>query len=678
MKRAVLALLTWQLAITGAMAAGNFAFFVTAEPGLKLEFIGYGGDGSRIFDNVTDAQSRQQGALGYLITVDEDIIRANGVGKWCVRDASRKWSKLEGLGATDTLCDSAPSQTRGTYTFTPDRAEAQAAASPAAAEASLLRFDIAADVPQDQIDLIKTGIGIGQAYLDRVYGGGIPPDVQSTITVKVEATGKGNPDGGACCTALAKSGIRPYFDVRHPNWNQNTAGRGWTTETDNMKSVIHEYVHAWQASLGAMTYHSQPLGNWMDEGIAEYVAYGALVDAGRMTQTDADRMEFNSSLGAELGKPLKRFDNTNTPVWVGHVGYLAIEWLVASAPAGQQSLRALAIDIGKKKSVDAAFKDAFGLSRAAFYRQFEVWRTAINQNSNGAFDRRPALSLANGMVGPAATPSAEATGVVALAATPSAEATGLNATQLFELANAYDTGNGKPRDDALAAKYYQLAADQGSIAAMRNLAGMYGGGRGVAADQTRAAQLFLAAAQGGDAQAQYALANWYTQDRNKKIAWLQKAAAQNHADAIKLLGQLGIAVGQAPPTPTVSEPPTAAASVTPPGTWDIRAGDVILSGSQLRPLVVGKTAKLMFNKKTNYYGLLEYKANGHYNFVAKQGSVTKFTLAGKYRILADGRICSTQDQQPARGESCNELWVRNGTTLIKVFSSQERDPATIQ
>jgi TPR repeat protein len=112
------------------------------------------------------------------------------------------------------------------------------------------------------------------------------------------------------------------------------------------------------------------------------------------------------------------------------------------------------------------------------------------------------------------------------------------AEELLALGQAYDSGNGQQQNDAEAARYYMLAVEAGSVPAMRNLAGMYGSGRGVPEDQAKAKDLFQRAAEAGDAQAQYALANWYIEDRDEKVLWLRKAAAQGHEEARKLLLQL--------------------------------------------------------------------------------------------------------------------------------------------
>src|SRR5690606_27309353 len=89
------------------------------------------------------------------------------------------------------------------------------------------RYSVTADVPDDQIDLIKTGIARAEAYLQANLGGGIPQEVREDVTVRIVATGRGNeePGGGnGAATAFAEEVLRPFFDVRNAQWNQNTQG----------------------------------------------------------------------------------------------------------------------------------------------------------------------------------------------------------------------------------------------------------------------------------------------------------------------------------------------------------------------------------------------------------------------------------------------------------------------
>lgn len=77
-------------------------------------------------------------------------------------------------------------------------------------------------------------------------------------------------------------------------------------------------------------------------------------------------------------------------------------------------------------------------------------------------------------------------------------AEGGDATAQNSVGALYDHGLGVDEDDATAAYWYQLAADQNLPLAMRNLANMYAGGHGVPFDETLAESWYEKAARMGD------------------------------------------------------------------------------------------------------------------------------------------------------------------------------------
>jgi hypothetical protein len=253
-------------------------------------------------------------------------------------------------------------------------------------------FDVAGNVPDDQVDLIKQGLALAQDYLERVMGGGIPHDVRAGITVKIVNTGLGNQEpggGGGVATALDAGGIRPFFDVGHVQWVQHLEGFGISVEANILHSVAHEWSHGWQSWLGALDFYDQPLGNAFNEGIAEYLSYAALVDAKLLTWDVVDPFMLNgANQSHELDGPIR---DVETAVWPGHAGYLAIEWLVEDAPEGILSLRTLAAEIGAGKSVPDAFRAAFNVELDDFYAQFEAWRQDIVADPANGYENRPAL-----------------------------------------------------------------------------------------------------------------------------------------------------------------------------------------------------------------------------------------------------------------------------------------------
>jgi hypothetical protein len=266
------------------------------------------------------------------------------------------------------------------------------------------RWDIAANVPQSQVDLIAEGLRLAENYIGTVLGSEIPASAKSAIIIKVENTGLGNQEdgaGGSVATGLSVQNDllpRPYFDVGHPQWRQDLEGWGLTVEENIKKTVIHEFTHGWQSWLGAMSVYEQPLGNWINEGIAEYVAYAAAVDAGMITWSQVNVfMAHAASESNEVSAPLELYAGSQAPAWSGHVGYLAIDWLISTSPHGERAILLLAERTaaarGTGDSVSEVFESVFGLTLESFYQQFEVWRPAIADDPAIALSVRPELVL---------------------------------------------------------------------------------------------------------------------------------------------------------------------------------------------------------------------------------------------------------------------------------------------
>ena len=71
----------------------------------------------------------------------------------------------------------------------------------------------------------------------------------------------------------------------------------------------------------------------------------------------------------------------------------------------------------------------------------------------------------------------------------------------FNLGLMYDNGQGVPKDEAEAVKWYRKAADQGNASAQFNLGLMYDNGQGVPKDKAEAYKWWLLAGAQGDEQA---------------------------------------------------------------------------------------------------------------------------------------------------------------------------------
>lgn len=337
----------------------------------------------------------QLNAAGYAVgTVDGDIGRRSIAAAQQFAEAHGLTDRVPALSA-----DTAEEWCRGMALMDPnyaafltaavERADVQTAAYGTAGD---FRYDVASNVAADQLDLIMTGLARAQTYLEANLGGGVPQEVRQGVTVKIVATGRGNeePGGGnGAATAFAEAMLRPFFDVRNAQWNQNTQGRGWSVRSDSMKTVAHEYAHIWHGHLGAISGVHQPLAGWINEGLAEYLGYRVMVDAGDMDWDDVRPFVLNGAMQDQLRTPL-----ADVNVWPGHVGFVAIDWLVDESPNGIMSLRILGEEVGKGRSAGDAFRKAFGVDLGDFYAQFEVWRAEILKSPRKAYEVRPKLVLA--------------------------------------------------------------------------------------------------------------------------------------------------------------------------------------------------------------------------------------------------------------------------------------------
>ena len=116
----------------------------------------------------------------------------------------------------------------------------------------------------------------------------------------------------------------------------------------------------------------------------------------------------------------------------------------------------------------------------------------------------------------------------------------------LRLGAMYATGNGVPKDDQEAVRWYRKSAEQGLAGAQFLLGSMYATGKGVPQDFREAAKWYRRSAEQGLAEAQYGLGYMYAegegvpQDHQEAVRWFRKsaeqglAAAQNHLSLMHL------------------------------------------------------------------------------------------------------------------------------------------------
>ena len=243
----------------------------------------------------------------------------------------------------------------------------------AKSDPSGMQFNIGTGVPNSAVNVMSNGISLARSHLNESLSGDIALAYRQSSEVKMVATGDGNQErggGGSCCTALAESTPygRIFIDVLHPDW-LGESPLGWIN--DRTHTAAHEYAHVWQNYLGCLTISYQPLGFWLNEGIASYVGYQAQIDAGMLSRAQVHQFMYNSALfTGQLNYSLQSLASNFAPVWPGHVGYLAVSNLISNSPNGYQSVRLICSRVASGQSFDQAFQSSFGLSPDAFYNQF--------------------------------------------------------------------------------------------------------------------------------------------------------------------------------------------------------------------------------------------------------------------------------------------------------------------
>lgn len=227
-----------------------------------------------------------------------------------------------------------------------------------------LVFDVAPNVPPEQLDLIKTGLGIGQRYMDVFLGGGIPEEIRAQVPVKVEATGLGD-EFGNCCGSSHQGVARLFIDVAHPSWISRS-------EVFRLQIVVHEYTHIWQFVECVAFFGDQKIF-WLTEGIANLVGFRTLIHNGLAKRRSVLESELSiASSSGQLDVPLEQLASPHAPTWPGNVGHIAVDRLVVLAPQGLLAISNICDLVANSNTVRSAFRTAFGISLEEFYSSFDA------------------------------------------------------------------------------------------------------------------------------------------------------------------------------------------------------------------------------------------------------------------------------------------------------------------
>lgn len=239
-----------------------------------------------------------------------------------------------------------------------------ASATPPLTPPANLRYSIGPGVSEPDAAALREGVAIVSRYFATRLGG----DRSGPAVARVYV-GTGREEH--CCFAGPGA-----FDIITSNHFWTTPGapshETWPAETERRELAAHEYVHVWQHEVGGGSCMRGP-ARWLSEGMAEWVAYESLIDAGLITKAQHEifiERQLRSGRYAPLWDLVRAFPFDVKPY---AMGYLAVDRLVQAR--GPLALRDWCQRVGGGEEWTSAFQAAFGEPIGDFYVRFEVYRS---------------------------------------------------------------------------------------------------------------------------------------------------------------------------------------------------------------------------------------------------------------------------------------------------------------
>lgn len=181
------------------------------------------------------------------------------------------------------------------------------------ANPDLVTMEFYGSVSRLDRESITAGVAIMHHYLESYLGGDEAATWQSSngkpLAVSISAS-----DGPGCCYGLSagayglfEPGPRLYVE----NWTWTPGPAHYIL---HMKDSAHEYFHSWQGALGCVGGATgNPLGNWLTEGLTEYAAWNAVVEAGLMTEQQVVWFHLNAASTGLVAPDLAAWEDNTAP-----------------------------------------------------------------------------------------------------------------------------------------------------------------------------------------------------------------------------------------------------------------------------------------------------------------------------------------------------------------------------
>lgn len=225
-------------------------------------------------------------------------------------------------------------------------------------------FVAGAGLTARDINDLHEGVEWASAYLRAAVGGDRTKRASARIIF-------GDGTERFCCLTSGAS-----FDIVTGNraWAVPPAAAPdtWTPDDERTELAAHEYVHVWQYDIGGNACMLGP--RWISEGMAESLAYRALIAAGRIPAANLDvftKRQLRTARYVTLRSLEAAWPSDANPF---AVAYLAVDRLLASPTL--LALRTYCARIGTGETWQSAFAGAFGTDVDSFYARYEGYRAA--------------------------------------------------------------------------------------------------------------------------------------------------------------------------------------------------------------------------------------------------------------------------------------------------------------
>jgi hypothetical protein len=226
-----------------------------------------------------------------------------------------------------------------------------------------------------ELRMIRSGLRSAQRYMESRLGRTVHGHVEARIARSNGCRPFQSPGG-----SLVGEADRGFLciDTANLHWK-------WLVLKDRLaatSTAAHEYVHVLQAELGCLSKGSESRYRWILEGMAEYVAWRALVADGKVGAARVAReIRESGPLSPWLG-PLSAYEHEGGRDQAYALWHLAIQHVLreavaaGAAPAARReiALRRFCQRAGAGVPWRTAFERSFGFPVDKFYARFDAAR----------------------------------------------------------------------------------------------------------------------------------------------------------------------------------------------------------------------------------------------------------------------------------------------------------------